>query len=394
MVILFYLCSMKWIIYCALAVAAAMMCACDNSKFSISADIENMGNQNVHVVFLGDSGVNDTFIPTQDSKFSIEGSSQELTVVNVLDSQNKPLFRVAVRGGEKVKVTGDPREINKSINRLLDQVAGKPEEQLLSILAIRSMAKAVYSSTNVGHYGLAFDFYTHFTSPIRRYPDMMVHRLLDRYAKKGSRSVDVADLEDQCKHVSAQEQLATQAERASIKYKEVEYMGDRLGGVYEGHISGVTEWGIYVELDETHCEGLVGIRSLDDDFYEFDEKNYLIRGRRRNRVYQLGDPVTVQIARADLIKKQLDFVMIDDRHPAFTHRIDKQPITEQNSGIMARIAKQADAADRKSKKNGRGNTSRNYHDGAGKGSRNRKHGNPAGATRRRSSSKNKGKHRR
>ncbi|MBQ0120910.1 MAG: ribonuclease R [Bacteroidales bacterium] len=301
---------------------------------------------------------------------------------------------IAAHFGYKVKVTGDPREINKSINRLLDQVAGKPEEQLLSILAIRSMAKAVYSSTNVGHYGLAFDYYTHFTSPIRRYPDMMVHRLLDRYAKKGSRSVDVADLEDQCKHVSAQEQLATQAERASIKYKEVEYMGDRLGGVFEGYISGVTEWGIYVELDETHCEGLVGIRSLDDDFYEFDEKNYLIRGRRRNRVYQLGDPVTVQIARADLIKKQLDFVMIDDRHPAFTHRIDKQPITEQNSGIMARIAKQADAADRKGKKKGGGKTSRNYHDGAGKGSRSRKHGNPAGATRRGSSSKNKGKRRR
>ncbi|MCQ2287890.1 MAG: ribonuclease R [Muribaculaceae bacterium] len=253
---------------------------------------------------------------------------------------------IAARFGYKVKVSGDPREINKSINRLLEQVAGKPEEQLLSILAIRSMAKAVYSTTNVGHYGLAFDYYTHFTSPIRRYPDMMVHRLLDRYAKKGSRSVNVEDLEDQCKHVSAQEQLASQAERASIKYKEVEFMGDRLGQVFAGHISGVTEWGIYVEIDETHCEGLVGIRSLDDDFYEFDEKNYLIRGRRRGRRYQLGDPITIQVARADLIKKQLDFVMVDDRHPAGTHRIDKQPITEQNAGVMARMSKQAAKQDR------------------------------------------------
>lgn len=289
---------------------------------------------------------------------------------------------IAAHFGYKVKIKGDAHEVNKNINRLLDQIAGKPEEQLLSILAIRSMAKAVYSSTNVGHYGLAFDYYTHFTSPIRRYPDMMVHRLLDRYAKKGSRSVDVTDLEEQCKHVSAQEQLAAQAERASIKYKEVEFMGNRLGGVYEGHISGVTEWGIYVEIDETHCEGLVGIRSLDDDFYEFDEKNFLIRGRRRNRTYQLGDPIKVQIARADLIKKQLDFVVVDDRHPAFTHRIDKQVINEENSGIMARIARQGEKADTKKGRKHKG------------GKNNAKHGNPAGATRRRSSSKNKGKRRR
>ncbi len=270
---------------------------------------------------------------------------------------------IAAHFGYKVKVNGDPREINKSINKLLAQAAGKPEEELLSILAIRSMAKAVYSTENVGHYGLAFDFYTHFTSPIRRYPDMMVHRLLDRYAKKGSRSVNLEDLEEECKHVSAQETLASQAERASIKYKEVEFMGDRLGGVFTGHVSGVTEWGLYVELDETHCEGLVGIRSLDDDFYEFDEKNYLIRGRRRHRTYQLGDTVTIQVARADLIKKQLDFVMVDERHPAGTHRIDAEPRTEKNSGVMARQSKQAARMDRK----------RDEHEG-GKASRRRKRG--------------------
>jgi len=278
---------------------------------------------------------------------------------------------IAAHFGYKVKVSGNPRDINKSINNLLAQVAGKPEEELLSILAIRSMAKAVYSTTNVGHYGLAFDYYTHFTSPIRRYPDMLVHRLLDRYAKKGARSVNEGELEDLCKHVSAQEQLASQAERASIKYKEVEYMGDRLGGVFTGHVSGVTEWGLYVELDETHCEGLVGIRSLDDDFYEFDEKNYLIRGRRRGRCYQLGDTVTIQVARADLIKKQLDFVMVDERHPADTHRIDRQPITEQNSGVMARISKQAAKQDRQ----------RAEHEG-GRASRRRQRGNQGNTGRR------------
>ena len=314
---------------------------------------------------------------------------------------------IAAHFGYKVKVTGNPREINKSINQLLAQVAGKPEEELLSILAIRSMAKAVYSATNVGHYGLAFDYYTHFTSPIRRYPDMMVHRLLDRYAKPGARSVNLADLESECNHVSAQEQLATQAERASIKYKEVEYMGERLGGVFTGHVSGVTEWGLYVELDETKCEGLVGIRSLDDDFYEFDEKNYLIRGRRRHRVYQLGDPITIQVARADLIKKQLDFVVVDDRHPAGTHRIDREPITEKNAGVVARMARQSRRDERRREEHEGGSASRRRK--RGNGSRGQSGGSPvtngprrtargkshgSGAPKQSSSRKNKGKHRR
>ena len=291
---------------------------------------------------------------------------------------------IAAHFGYKVKVSGNPRDINRSINKLLAQIEGKPEEQLLSILAIRSMAKAVYSTTNVGHYGLAFDYYTHFTSPIRRYPDMMVHRLLDRYAKKGSRSVNVGELEDECKHVSAQEQLAANAERASIKYKEVEFMGERLGDVFEGHVSGVTEWGLYVELDETHCEGLVGMRSLDDDFYEFDEKNYLIRGRRRGRVYQLGDPITIQVARADLIKKQLDFVMVDDRHPKGSYRIDREPITEKNSGVLARMGKQ-EAEGRKSR-GAKQERQREEYEG-GHASRRRQRGNQGNSGRRKASGK-------
>ena len=232
--------------------------------------------------------------------------------------------------GHKIKTKGNASDVNKSLNKLLRDIKGRAEENLLSILAIRSMAKAVYSTVNIGHYGLAFDYYTHFTSPIRRYPDMMVHRLLDKYLN-GGRSVNQAKLEEECKHSSDMEQLAAGAERASIKYKQVEYLGERLGKVYEGTISGVTEWGLYVEIDENKCEGLVPIRDLDDDYYEFDEKNYRMIGRRRNRVYQLGDHVTIQIARADLVKKQLDFVLVDEKNPAGSHHIDSAPITMSRS---------------------------------------------------------------
>ena len=300
---------------------------------------------------------------------------------------------VAAHFGYKIKTTGSARDINKSINRMLEKAAGKPEEQLLAILAIRSMAKAVYSATNIGHYGLAFDYYTHFTSPIRRYPDMMVHRLLDRYAVKGSRSVNLEQLEDECQHCSSQEALAAQAERASIKYKAVEYMGDRLGQVFAGHISGVTEWGIYVEVDETHCEGMVPIRDLDDDFYEFDERNYLVRGRRSRRAYQLGDPITIQVARANLITKQLDFVVVDDKHPAGTHRIDREPITEQNAGVLARMSRdekrraehEGGSASRRQKRGHRGNsTRRDVVEGGGKrGNKRGRSGKSRGSNKRR-----------
>ena len=221
------------------------------------------------------------------------------------------LSKIARTFGFKVKETGSSREVNRSINRMLADVKGRGEENFLAMLAIRSMAKAIYTTTNVGHYGLAFDYYTHFTSPIRRYPDMMVHRLLERYLS-GGRSVNQAKLEEQCKHSSDMEQLASNAERASIKYKQVEYMGDHLGEVYDGVITGVTEWGLYVELADNMCEGLVPVRDLADDYYDFDESNYCLVGRRHGNRYRLGDEVKVKVARAALEKKQLDFVLVDD----------------------------------------------------------------------------------
>jgi ribonuclease R len=211
--------------------------------------------------------------------------------------------------GYQLRTTGKQSAVSGSINALLDAVQGKKEQNLIETLAIRSMAKAEYSTDNMGHYGLSFDYYTHFTSPIRRYPDMMVHRLLERYAS-GGKSVNQKEYEDLCRHSSDMEQLAANAERASIKYKQVEFMAAHLGQVFDGVISGVTEWGIYVELVENKCEGMVPIRELDDDYYTFDDKNYCLVGRRFRRKYQLGDELTVRVARANLDKKQLDFVLV------------------------------------------------------------------------------------
>jgi ribonuclease R len=211
--------------------------------------------------------------------------------------------------GHKLRTTGNRADISRNLNRLLDDVKGKREQNVIEMITLRAMMKAKYSTHNCGHYGLAFDYYTHFTSPIRRYPDLMVHRLLTRYAE-GGRNVNQVKYEEFCEHCSDMEQTAASAERASIKYKQVEFMNDHLGETFQGTISGVTEFGLYVEIDENKCEGMIPLRDLEGDYYDFDEKNYCLKGRRFHHCYNLGDSVKVQVSRADLYRKQLDFKLV------------------------------------------------------------------------------------
>ena len=221
------------------------------------------------------------------------------------------LREFVVKFGYKMKTSGTKGAISKSLNTLMDNCQGKKEQKLIETVALRAMMKAKYSTHNIGHYGLAFDYYTHFTSPIRRYPDTMVHRLLTRY-QDGGRSANQEKYEDLCEHCSDMEVTSQQAERDSIKYKMVEFMEDKIGNEYDAHISGIQSYGIYCEIDENHCEGMVPMRDLDDDYYDFDERNYCLVGRRHHHKYQLGDPIRIKVARANLEKRQLDFALAED----------------------------------------------------------------------------------
>ena len=220
------------------------------------------------------------------------------------------LREFVVKFGYKMKTSGTKGAISKSLNALMDDCQGKKEQKLIETVALRAMMKAKYSTHNIGHYGLAFEYYTHFTSPIRRYPDTMVHRLLTKY-QDGARSANQQKYEELCEHCSDMEQTAQMAERDSIKYKMVEFMEDKIGNEYDAHISGIQSYGIYCEIDENHCEGMVPMRDLDDDYYDFDERNYCLVGRRHHHKYQLGDPIRIKVARANLEKRQLDVTLAD-----------------------------------------------------------------------------------
>ncbi len=211
-------------------------------------------------------------------------------------------YRLSLKSGKQTAL---------SLNKLLEDIRGTREQDIVENLALRAMAKAVYSTVNIGHYGLAFDYYTHFTSPIRRYPDMLVHRLLANYIA-GAHSQNQKKFEKMCRHSSKMEILAMEAERASIKYKQAEFMKDKVGQQFDGVVSGVTEWGIYVEILENKCEGMIPMRGLAGDFYEYDEDNYCIRGRRTGKKYQMGDPLKIEVARVNMVRKQIDFALASD----------------------------------------------------------------------------------
>ncbi|WP_029286014.1 ribonuclease R [Pedobacter sp. R20-19] len=243
-----------------------------------------------------------------------KGEKKLTFVYRVHDSPNMETLNTfatfASRFGYKINTKSD-KEIAKSLNHLMADVEGKKEQNILTSLAIRSMAKAIYSTKKTSHYGLAFEYYTHFTSPIRRYPDVMSHRLLQTYLD-GGKSADAEFYEVACVHSSAMEKRAADAERASIKYKQAEYLEDNIGTEYKGIISGVTEWGMYVEIEENKCEGMIRLRDISDDFYVLDEKNYCIVGQRKKKKYQLGDEVMIRVKKVDLAKRQIDFTLIAD----------------------------------------------------------------------------------
>jgi len=259
---------------------------------------------------------------------TVKGKKAKTLPYRVHDNPDPQKFEnlreFSAKFGYKLKSSSTKGATARALNKLMDEVQGTREEKVIQTIALRSMMKAKYTTHNIGHFGLAFDYYTHFTSPIRRYPDTMVHRLITRY-QNGGRSANKDHYEELCEHCSDMELVAQNAERDSIKYKMVEFMGEHIGECYDAHISGIQSFGIYAEIDENHCEGMIPMRDLDDDYYDFDEKNYCLVGRRRHHVYQLGDPIRIKVAKANLERKQLDFTL-DDGRPV---KVPQQPVKEQ-----------------------------------------------------------------
>ena len=259
---------------------------------------------------------------------TVKGKKAKTLPYRVHDNPDPQKFEnlreFSAKFGYKLKSSSTKGATARALNKLMDEVQGTREEKVIQTIALRSMMKAKYTTHNIGHFGLAFDYYTHFTSPIRRYPDTMVHRLITRY-QNGGRSANKDHYEELCEHCSDMELIAQNAERDSIKYKMVEFMGEHIGECYDAHISGIQSFGIYAEIDENHCEGMIPMRDLDDDYYDFDEKNYCLVGRRRHHVYQLGDPIRIKVAKANLERKQLDFTL-DDGRPV---KAPQQPVKEQ-----------------------------------------------------------------
>jgi len=318
--------------------------------------------------FLGRGGQNNENPKHQNQKK--KDDPKNLCVYRIHDTPSDEkmaeLSGFVARFGYEMQL-GSKQKIAQSINKLLENVKNKKEQGMIEMLAVRSMPKAIYTTKNAGHYGLGFEYYTHFTSPIRRYPDVLVHRLLEARLD-GFKYSNQEELEKLCKHSSDQERVAAEAERASVKYKQVEFMKDKIGQTFDAIISGVTEWGIYAEIVENKCEGMIKTRDLKGDQYSFDSDNYRYVGRNTGKVYSLGDPVKVIVMDADLIKKQLNFTLADQEGMSLS-KYDVQGSRQDKDGGWKGKSKSKGGG--KGSGNNKNNNNKNNKSGSSKKSRRR-----------------------